>query len=55
MTDEELGRALYALARRHPCVNHQETALIREAARRLTEAGKEAKGHEEKAGKGEVQ
>lgn len=35
MTNLELSRQLMGLCRRHICVNHQETALIREAARRL--------------------
>lgn len=55
MTDEELGRELFRLARHFPCVNHQETALIREAARRLTAAGKEEKAHEEKNGGWDLQ
>ena len=37
MRDRELVRALYALARKHPCVNHQENELIRTAADRIRE------------------
>jgi hypothetical protein len=39
VTDEEVARKLWALARRWPCVNHQENELIREAARRLMRPG----------------
>ena len=53
MTDRDLIRALYGLARRHPCANHQETALIRAAARRLeqlTEGGDGDDGERKPAG-----
>ncbi len=35
MTNLELSRALMGLCRRHICVNHRETELIREAALRI--------------------
>lgn len=39
MTDAEVGRKLYQMAKRWPSVNHQENELLREAARRLMRPG----------------
>ena len=39
MTDEEVARKLWQLAKKNPGVNYQENELIREAARRLMRPG----------------